>query len=185
MSRIGKRKLQIPTGVEASLNGSVFTAKSGKGTLELNIDPLVTVTITDGVIETTPVNESPRANVIVGTMNSLIENMLIGVSDGYTKGLEIVGVGYRFNVSGNKIGIHAGFSHPVEMVCPEGISVKSISNTEIELDLLSNLIHREARIGQFRQQIVTPSQSVTQLLGDISAGVIQLISIDTQHTIIR
>ena len=72
MSRIGKRKLQIPTGVEASLNCSVFTAKSGKGTLELNIDPLVTVTITDGVIETTPVNESPRANVIVGTMNYLI-----------------------------------------------------------------------------------------------------------------
>ena len=68
-----------------------------------------------------------------GTVNSLIHNMLVGVSEGYTKGLEIIGVGYRFNVSGNKIGINAGFSHPVEMVTPEGITVKSISNTEIEL----------------------------------------------------
>lgn len=133
MSRIGKRKLQIPTGVEVSINGSLFTAKSSKGTLELNIDPLVTVTIHDDIVETTQTNESSRANVIVGTTNSLIENMLIGVSEGYTKGLEIIGVGYRFNVSENKIGIHAGFSHPVEMVCPEGISVKSINNTEIEL----------------------------------------------------
>ena len=133
MSRIGNRKLQIPTGVEASLNGSLLTVKSSKGTLELNIDPLVIVTINENVIETKPVDDTPRANVMSGTVNSLINNMLVGVNEGYTKGLEIVGVGYRFNVSGNKIGINAGFSHPVEVVCPEGITVKSISNTEIEL----------------------------------------------------
>ena len=133
MSRIGNRKLQIPTGVEASLNGSLLTVKSSKGTLELNIDPLVIVTINENVIETKPVDDTPRANVMSGTVNSLINNMLIGVNEGYTKGLEIVGVGYRFNVSGNKIGVNAGFSHPVEIVCPEGITVKSISNTEIEL----------------------------------------------------
>ena len=148
MSRIGKRKLQIPTGVEASLNGSVFTAKSGKGSLELNIDPLVTVTITDGVIETTPVNESPRANVIVGTMNSLIENMLIGVSDGYTKGLEIVGVGYRFNVSGNKIGIHAGFSHPVEVEIPSDLKVTCPSATEVTISGADR-----QKVGQFASKI--------------------------------
>mgnify|MGYP002538361782 CR=1 FL=1 len=127
MSRIGNRKLSIPTGVEVTLEKNLLTVKSGKGSLNLTIDPLVVVTIGEGVIET------KRANVMYGTTNSLIKNMLIGVSEGYTKGLEIVGVGYRFNVSGNKIGVTAGFSHPVEMVCPEGIEVKSISNTEIEL----------------------------------------------------
>ena len=133
MSRIGNRKLSVPTGVEVTLEKNLLTVKSGKGSLTLTINPLVTVTIGEGVIETRPNNESPSANIMYGTTNSLIKNMLIGVSEGYTKGLEIVGVGYRFNVSGNKIGVTAGFSHPVERVGPEGIEVKSISNTEIEL----------------------------------------------------
>ncbi len=133
MSRIANRKLLIPTGVEVSLNDSIFTTKSSKGELTLTIDPLVVVTIEEGYVVTKPINSTSRANVMAGTMNSLIENMLIGVSEGYKKGLEIVGVGYRFNVSGNKIGINAGFSHPVEMVAPEGITVTSITNTEIEL----------------------------------------------------
>lgn len=133
MSRIANRKLLIPTGVEASLNGSIFTTKSSKGELTLTIDPLVNVSIEENTVITAPANTTARANVMAGTTNSLIENMLIGVSVGYKKGLEIIGVGYRFNVSGSKIGINAGFSHPVEMIAPEGISVTSISNTEIEL----------------------------------------------------
>ena len=133
MSRIGNRKLQIPTGVEAHLENNKLVVKSSKGTLDLVIDPLVKVEISENEIKTTPSDNGVRANVMSGTVNSLIHNMLVGVSEGYTKGLEIIGVGYRFNVSGNKIGINAGFSHPVEMVTPEGITVKSISNTEIEL----------------------------------------------------
>ncbi len=133
MSRIANRKLLIPTGVEAVLNGNVFTTKSSKGELSLTIDPLVVVSIEEGYVITKPADHTARANVMAGTTNSLIENMLIGVSEGYKKALEIVGVGYRFNVSGNKIGINAGFSHPVEMVAPEGITVTSISNTEIEI----------------------------------------------------
>lgn len=133
MSRIANRKLFIPAGVEASFQENIFTTKSSKGTLTLTVDPIVNITIEDGYVLTKPANDSSRANVMAGTTNSLIENMLIGVSEGYKKGLEIVGVGYRFNVSGNKIGINAGFSHPVEMVAPEGITVTSISNTEIEL----------------------------------------------------
>ena len=133
MSRIANRKLSIPTGVEASINNRIFTAKSSKGELTLTIDPLVNVSIEENTVITVPANNTARANVMAGTTNSLIENMLIGVSEGYKKGLEIVGVGYRFNVSENKIGINAGFSHPVEMVAPEGITVTSISNTEIEL----------------------------------------------------
>ncbi len=133
MSRIGNRKLQIPTGVEATLVDNKLTIKSNKGSLDLVINPLVKVEISDGVIHTSPVDATSQSNIMSGTVNSLIHNMLIGVSEGYTVGLEIIGVGYRFNVSGNKIGINAGFSHPVEMIAPEGITVKSISNTELEL----------------------------------------------------
>lgn len=134
MSRIGKRKLQIPTGVEAVMNGDVLTVKSSKGSLTLNIDPLIEVVIADGVIETNKREDTVRANVVQGTTNSLINNMLIGVSEGYKKGLEIIGVGYRFNVQGNKLNISAGFSHPVVVTAPEGINIASVSNTEISIE---------------------------------------------------
>lgn len=134
MSRIGKRKLQIPTGVEATLNGDVLTVKSAKGSLTLNVDSLIEVVIADGFIETNKKENTVRANVVQGTMNSLINNMLIGVSEGYKKGLEIIGVGYRFNVQGNKLNINAGFSHPVSVTAPEGISIVSISNNEISIE---------------------------------------------------
>ena len=134
MSRIGKRKLQIPTGVEAVMNGDVLTVKSSKGSLTLSIDPLIEVVIADGVIETNKREDTVRANVVQGTTNSLINNMLIGVSEGYKKGLEIIGVGYRFNVQGNKLNISAGFSHPVVVIAPEGINIASVSNTEISIE---------------------------------------------------
>ena len=134
MSRIGKRKLQIPTGVEASLNENVLTVKSNKGTLTLTVDPLIEVVIEDGSIETKKREDTTRANVVQGTMNSLINNMLIGVSTGYKKGLEIIGVGYRFNVQGNKLNINAGFSHPVVVEAPEGIQIASVSTTEISIE---------------------------------------------------
>jgi len=133
MSRIGRRKLTIPTGVTVEVANNVITVKSSKGTLNLNIDPLVAVTVEENTITTNVVKDTPRANVVVGTMNALIKNMLDGVSTGYTKNLEIVGVGYRFNVQGNKISINAGFSHPVERICPEGISATLVNANEISL----------------------------------------------------
>jgi len=134
MSRIGNRKLAIPNGVEASLADNVLTAKSNKGSLTLTIDPLIEVVIDNNTIETKPKNNLARANVMQGTTNSLINNMLVGLSEGYKKNLEIVGVGYRFNVQGNKIVINAGYSHPVEMMTPEGITATLVSNTEISLE---------------------------------------------------
>ncbi len=133
MSRIGKRKLMIPAGVTVEVLDNKVTVKSTKGTLDVTMDPLVKVEVKENEIVTIPTDESPRANVMVGTMNALIKNMIVGVSEGYTKGLEIVGVGYRFNVQGNKINISAGFSHPVEIVCPEGISVALVNANEITL----------------------------------------------------
>ena len=133
MSIIGKRKLVIPNGVTVEVNGGVATVKGPKGTLDLTIDPLVKVEVVDNTLTTDVVKDIKRANVVVGTTNALLNNMLIGVSEGYTKNLEIVGVGYRFNVTGNKIAINAGFSHPMERVCPEGVSVTLVNANEISL----------------------------------------------------
>ena len=131
MSRIGNRKLTIPAGVEVSINDNVIVVKGPKGELSLTADPSITVTVNDGIVECTRANETKQVKSLHGTTNSLIENMLIGVSKGYEKGLEINGVGYRFNVAGNKVNITAGFSHPVAVDVPAGLTVEQVSQTEI------------------------------------------------------
>ena len=133
MSRIGNRELQIPNGVNVSLNDNVVTVKGPKGELSLNVSNLIDIQISDTSIKTNMKEQSDRANVMQGTTNSLIKNMLVGVSEGFSKSLEAVGVGYRFNVQGNKIVINAGYSHPVEIIVPEGIKAELVSNTEITL----------------------------------------------------
>ena len=133
MSRIGERKLVIPDGVTVSVNGNVVDVKGPKGELNLEFSKLVSVVVEDGVVITKQIKPSKEANVMQGTTNSLISNMITGVSKGYDKGLEAVGVGYRFQVSGNKITINAGYSHPVVMEAPVGLSVTSESNTEITI----------------------------------------------------
>lgn len=131
MSRIGNRKLVLPTGVTASLEGNTLTIKGAKGTLSLDLHKLVTVEISDTELVTKAKNDSKEANINVGTMNSLISNMIEGVSTGFSKGLEAVGVGYRFQVNGNKINVSAGFSHPVVVEVPSDLKVEQVSNTEI------------------------------------------------------
>ena len=129
MSRIGNRKLVLPTGVTASLEGNTLTIKGAKGTLSLDLHKLVTVEINDTELVTKAKNDSKEANINVGTMNSLISNMIEGVSTGFSKGLEAVGVGYRFQVNGNKINVSAGFSHPVVVEVPTDLKVEQVSNT--------------------------------------------------------
>ncbi len=133
MSRIGERKLNIPEGASAIVEGNTLTIKGTKGELKLDINSLVSVEVNDGVITTKQKKVSKEANVMQGTTNSLINSMLIGVSKGFEKGLEAVGVGYRFNVQGKKIVVNAGYSHPVEVEVPEGLSAELISNTEITI----------------------------------------------------
>lgn len=133
MSRIGERKLVIPDGVTVNVDGTLVTVKGPKGELNLEVSKLVSVVVEDGVVLTKQIKPSKDANVMQGTTNSLISNMITGVSKGYDKGLEAVGVGYRFQVSGNKITINAGYSHPVVMEAPKELSVTSESNTEITI----------------------------------------------------
>jgi len=131
MSRIGNRKLNIPEGVTVTVEGNLVTVKGAKGELKLEISPLVAVAVEENTLVTTQVKESKQANMMQGTTNSLISGMITGVSQGFEKGLEAVGVGYRFNVQGKKVVVNAGYSHPVEVIIPEGLSVELVSNTEI------------------------------------------------------
>jgi len=133
MSRIGNRRLTIPQGVEVNITDNTVTVKGPKGELTLNISSLVKVAVEENEVVVTKTVDNKEANILSGTTNANINNMLIGVSEGFTKELEAVGVGYRFNVNGKKITVSAGYSHPVEMEAPEGITVTSPSNTELVL----------------------------------------------------
>lgn len=133
MSRIGERKLTIPEGVEVNFEGNLLTVKSSKGTLTTKVSPLIDIKVDNNELKTIQKKPSKQANMMQGTTNSLINAMLTGVSKGFEKGLEAVGVGYRFNVQGNKIIVNAGYSNPVEVVVPEGLKAELISNTEITI----------------------------------------------------
>ena len=133
MSRIGKRVLVIPAGVNVTVDGQKVTVKGHKGELSLDLIKSIGVNVNGNEVTVEKLKDDKFTNQMHGTTNANINNMIIGVSEGYTKGLEIIGVGYRFAVSGNTLTINAGYSHPVKMEVPTGITVKAISNTEIEL----------------------------------------------------
>ena len=134
MSRIGKRVLTIPENVNVEVNGQKVTVKGPKGELSLDLIKTIEVKINDKELTVEKLKEDKFTNQMHGTTNANIANMIKGVSEGYKKALEIVGVGYRFNVQGNTLTISAGYSHPVKMEVPVGITVKANSNTEIELE---------------------------------------------------
>ncbi len=133
MSRIGERKLTIPQGVTVTINGNVINVKGPKGELEYTFSNLINVEVVDNAVITKQIKENAKSNMMQGTTNSLINNMIIGVSTGFSKSLEAVGVGYRFGVSGNKITVNAGYSHPIVVEAPKDLSVTSESNTEITI----------------------------------------------------
>lgn len=146
MSRIGNRIITIPEGVTVENVDNVVTVKGPKGTLTQPMLKDITMKIEGNKLTFARANENARA--MHGTMNALVENMIIGVTNGYEKGLEIVGVGYRFNVQGKKLVINAGYSHPVEMEVPEGLTVESVSNTEITVKGINKML-----VGEFAANI--------------------------------
>ena len=133
MSRIGNRILTIPAGVEVNVEGNNITVKGPKGTLNYTFKSNVDVKAEDGKITVTRKDDSKVSKQLHGTTNSNINNMLIGVSEGYKKELEINGVGYRFQLQGNKLIVTAGYSHNVEMVAPEGIKMEMPDKSQTEL----------------------------------------------------
>ena len=133
MSRIGNRVIHIPSDVTVTLDGNKVTVKGPKGELTEEFNNLISINIEDNKLTCKRANEELFTKSIHGTTNALIENMIIGVSKGYTVELETVGVGYRFQVSGKHINVSAGFSHPVVVDIPEGITVEAPSTTELKL----------------------------------------------------
>ena len=129
MSRIAKAPIQVAKGVDVKIDGRHVTVKGGKGTMELNVHPTVSVSFDDGVLSVVPANDSAWA--MAGTMRALLSNMVHGVSDGFEKKLELVGVGYRAQGKGKVLNLNLGFSHPIDYPVPEGITVTTPSQTEV------------------------------------------------------
>ena len=146
MSRIGNRIIIVPEKVTVELANNVVTVKGPKGTLTQTMLKDITMKQEGNEITLERANEAAKA--MHGTMNALIQNMIKGVTEGYTKGLEIIGVGYRFNVQGNKLTINAGYSHPVEMMVPEGLTVEAVSNTEITIKGIDKVL-----VGEFAANV--------------------------------
>ena len=134
MSRVAKAPVELPKGVEFSQAGNLVTLKGGKGTLQLELNPEVELSEQEGTLSFKPRSGSRFATAIAGTMRALIANMAKGVSEGFERKLELVGVGYRAQAQGNKLNLTLGFSHPVVYEVPEGVSVATPSQTEIVIN---------------------------------------------------
>jgi len=122
MSRIGKAPIELPSGVELTNEGSVVFVKGPKGSLSQEIDPRVSLSIEDGVVSVVRDNDDREVRALHGLYRALIANMVIGVSAGYSKELQAVGVGYRGALKGNTLELQVGYSHPVAIEAPEGIT---------------------------------------------------------------
>ncbi len=148
MSRIGKRIIAIPENVTVEAKDNTVIVKGPKGELTAPIVKNIEVEVKDNEVYVNRTNELIPTKQMHGTTNANIKNMIEGVSNGFKKSLEIVGVGYRFNVKGNTLVINAGYSHPVELEVPEGIKVDQKSNTEIEVSGIDKI-----KVGEFAANI--------------------------------
>ncbi|MFA6382871.1 MAG: 50S ribosomal protein L6 [Parcubacteria group bacterium] len=148
MSRIGKKTIAIPDGIEVKLQNNRLAVKGPKGTLEMIIHHEVSVKIGEKEVNVEKIGKSKKAPAIWGLTRALIDNMIVGVKDGYVKKLELQGVGFRMAVQGKKINMALGFSHPVVVDIPEGLEAKIEEN-----NVLSIAGPDKQSVGQFAAEI--------------------------------
>ncbi|MFV0643130.1 MAG: 50S ribosomal protein L6 [Sphingomonadaceae bacterium] len=148
MSRIGKKPVLIPGGVTANIDNGSLTVKGPKGTLSMGLSDKVNYKLEGDEISVTPANDSKAARSQWGMQRTLVSNLVEGVTDGFTKVLEISGVGYRANAQGKKLKLQLGFSHDVDLDVPEGLDVKTPDQTTVEI----SGIDKQA-VGQFAAEI--------------------------------
>ncbi len=148
MSRIGKELIVMPAGVSAKFENDTLTVSGPKGTLTQTIDSVIKVNIDGQNLSFEIAKETPESNAKHGLYRAIAHNMVVGVSDGFSKTLQISGVGYKASVSGNKLVMNLGFSHPVEVEIPEGLHVTTPSAT----DVVISGIDRQ-KVGQFASKI--------------------------------
>jgi large subunit ribosomal protein L6 len=131
MSRVGKAPIALPKGVDVAVDGQTISVKGTLGTLVRPVNALVTVKNEGGKLMFAPANDSAEANAMSGTMRALVANMVSGVSKGFERKLNLVGVGFRAQAAGTKLNLQVGFSHPVAKDMPEGVKVECPTQTEI------------------------------------------------------
>jgi large subunit ribosomal protein L6 len=148
MSRIGKKPVAIPSGVTASIDNGTLSVKGPKGTLSMGLADEVTYQVEGDEIAVKPANDTRRARDFWGMQRTLVANLIEGVTEGYTKVLEISGVGYRAQAQGKKLKLQLGYSHDVDLDVPEGIEVKTPDQTTVEI----SGIDKQA-VGQFAAEI--------------------------------
>jgi large subunit ribosomal protein L6 len=148
MSRIGKRPVAIPSGVTADIAGGTLTVKGPMGTLSLNMRDEISYIVDAESILVKPANDSKQARAFWGMQRTLVENLVTGVTQGYTKVLEITGVGYRANIQGKNLKLQLGYSHDVDFAVPEGIEVKTPDNTTVEISGID-----KQKVGQVAAEI--------------------------------
>ena len=129
MSRIAKKPITVPSGIEVKISGRSVNVKGPKGNLNIDLHETVSIAQDGEILNLSP--ETPSAMAMAGTMRSLVSNMVTGVSEGFEKKLTLIGVGYRAKAQGNSLNLQLGFSHPVDYAVPEGITVETPSQTEI------------------------------------------------------
>ena len=131
MSRVGKMPITIPAGVDVSIKEDQISVKGTGGTLNLARNALVKIVSNDGKLSFEPANESREANAMSGTVRQLVNNMVVGVTKGFEKKLSLIGVGYKAAAQGAKLNLQVGYSHPVNIEMPQGITVATPTPTEI------------------------------------------------------
>ena len=149
MSRVGKEPVVVPAGVEIKLDGQQLSVKGKKGEQMLTVHDTVQVAFEDGILKLSPRDTGPRvSSAMTGTMRALVSNLIEGVSAGFSKKLELVGVGYRAQVSGKSLNLTLGFSHPVNFAIPDGIAIETPSPTEVVVSGID-----KQRVGQAAAEI--------------------------------
>jgi len=133
MSRVGKKPIEIPAGVTVTVNNSTVTVKGPKGELSRSFNPDIDVKIEENVVTVTRPTDNKEHRALHGTTRAIISNMVEGVSKGFEKNLELIGVGYRAQKQGNKLILNVGYSHPVEIVPEAGIEIEVPANTKISV----------------------------------------------------
>ncbi|MBN2405134.1 MAG: 50S ribosomal protein L6 [Coriobacteriia bacterium] len=148
MSRIGKQPIPVPSGVEVIINGSEVTVKGPKGTLTQTFVSDINIELVDGVVLVTRPTDERRHRSLHGLTRTLVANMVVGVSEGYQKDLEIVGVGYRATLKGADLDLSLGFSHPVIVTAEDGITFEVPAPTKISVKGID-----KQRVGQVAAEI--------------------------------
>ena len=149
MSRIGKKPVAMPSGVTAGIEGQTLTVKGPKGTLSMPLmDDLVAYTVEDEAISIKPIAASQRSRAAWGMQRTNVQNLVTGVTEGFTKVLEITGVGYRAQAQGKNLKLQLGYSHDVNFAVPDGVDVKTPDNTTVEISGID-----KQKVGQVAAEI--------------------------------